>query len=81
MFGYLLLSRGVGSILSTPISTFLSSQRISNPTYAAGSTGFDVGGGRFEKMIIYVGTCFAGAATIAVVGWVVESKKGVSRRS
>jgi hypothetical protein len=39
------------------------------------STGFEVGDGRFEKMIIYVGTCFAGAAAIAALGWGIEGKK------
>ncbi|KAF5375746.1 hypothetical protein D9757_008992 [Collybiopsis confluens] len=34
--------------------------------------GFHVGGGRFEKMILYVGTCFAAAAMVALGGWGVE---------
>jgi hypothetical protein len=35
-----------------------------------------VGDGRFEKMIIYVGTCFAGAAGVAALGWAMDIRKG-----
>ncbi|KAJ7187252.1 MFS general substrate transporter [Mycena filopes] len=73
LFGYLLFSRGLGNILSTPISAKLyTSSR--NVTGAIG-TGFDVGDGRFETMIIYVGTCFAGAAGIAALGWGMDARK------
>jgi MFS transporter, MCT family, solute carrier family 16 (monocarboxylic acid transporters), member 10 len=72
IFGYFLLSRGLGNILSTPISTALDSRNSQGDTAAHNHTGFQVGNGRFEKMIVYVGTCFACAAAMAVLGWVVD---------
>lgn len=78
LYGYLLLSRGVGNIVSTPISAKLYGQP-QNVTGSVEHTGFDVGDGRFEKMIIYVGTCFAGAAGVAAFGWAMEVRK--SRRT
>ncbi|KAF7364831.1 MFS general substrate transporter [Mycena venus] len=74
LYGYLLLSRGIGNIVSTPISAKLSSQP-HNVTGSPENTGFDVGDGRFEKMIIYVGTCFAGAAGVAALGWAMDARK------
>jgi MFS transporter, MCT family, solute carrier family 16 (monocarboxylic acid transporters), member 10 len=70
LFSLLLLSRGIGSVLSTPISTALSHSGAND--YRAMKLGFDVDGGRYEKMIVYVGTCFAGAAVISAVGWGVD---------
>ncbi|KAL1725229.1 major facilitator superfamily domain-containing protein [Schizophyllum commune] len=116
LFGWLLLTRGVGNIVSTPISTALET-----PVYCSGSAtslasyasltdaasipggasfminnftavaspstltactgktaldlGFDVAGGRFEKMIIYTGACFAGAALMVTAGWGVEARR------
>ncbi|KAJ6585406.1 major facilitator superfamily domain-containing protein [Mycena capillaripes] len=75
LYGYLLLSRGIGNIVSTPISAKLYGQA-HNITGSSESTGFDVGDGRFEKMIIYVGTCFAGAAGVAAFGWAMDVRKG-----
>jgi hypothetical protein len=66
MFGYLELTRGIGNIGAPLISTRLSSSVHSNVTEV--QRGFDVGGGRFEPMIIYGGTCFATGALIAVLG-------------
>ncbi|KAJ7490442.1 major facilitator superfamily domain-containing protein [Mycena latifolia] len=74
LYGYLLFSRGIGSILSTPISAKLYAQP-HNVTKGSESTGFEVGEGRFEKMIIYVGTCFAGAAGVAALGWAMDLRK------
>ncbi|KII90805.1 hypothetical protein PLICRDRAFT_39395 [Plicaturopsis crispa FD-325 SS-3] len=62
LLGYMMLSRGVGNILSTPISTSLSRFKVWQT-----SGGYAVGGGRFENMIIYAGTCFAGAAIVASI--------------
>ncbi|KAF7362382.1 MFS general substrate transporter [Mycena venus] len=76
LFGYLLLLRGIGNIMSTPISAKLYS-RPHNITGSAESTGFDVGNGRFETMIIYVGTCFAGAAGIAALGLTMDIRRGL----
>ncbi|KAJ7606026.1 MFS general substrate transporter [Roridomyces roridus] len=82
LYGYLLLSRGIGNIVSTPISAKLYSManNATGEMHAHGSTGFTVGEGRFQKMIIYVGTCFAGAAGIAVLGWAMDRKTGWSQR-
>ncbi|KAJ7069458.1 MFS general substrate transporter [Mycena amicta] len=75
LYGYLLLSRGIGNIVSTPISARLyagsnDSSHSHGPTHP---TGFEVGDGRFKSMILYVGTCFAGAAVLAAVGWAMDS--------
>ncbi|KAF7337832.1 MFS general substrate transporter [Mycena venus] len=81
LYGYLLLSRGVGNIVSTPISARLYSQthlnHNANATAAVvqSKIGFEVGDGRFETMIVYVGTCFAGAAGVAALGWVMDVRK------
>lgn len=78
LFGWLLLTRGLGNILSTPISTALETHASSNTTassIAALDLGFQVAGGRFERMIVYTGTCFAGAAAVAIVGWGSEIRK------
>jgi MFS transporter, MCT family, solute carrier family 16 (monocarboxylic acid transporters), member 10 len=74
LIGYLMFSRGIGNILSTPISTALS-HPYNDPGFHRQRLGFEVGGGRFEDIIIYAGTCFAGAAIIAGVGWVLEMRK------
>ncbi|EJC98140.1 MFS general substrate transporter [Fomitiporia mediterranea MF3/22] len=63
LFGVFLLTRGIGNILSTPISTALS-----DISAMSAATGESVGNGRYAKMIVYVGTCFAGAGVIAVFG-------------
>ena len=76
-----MLSRGLGNVLSTPISTALrnihSEGAMSHPSI---KSGFKVGGGQYEGMIVFVGTAFAGAAIIVSLGWGVE-KWNTSRRS
>lgn len=69
LFGFLLFTRGLGNVLSSPISTVLLT---STQSIAHEKTGFDVDNGRYEKIIIYVGTCFAGAAMITLAGWMRE---------
>lgn len=69
MYGYLLLSRGIGNILSTPISTALQHASHAMQSTASHKSGFTVAGGQYHDMIVYAGTCFAGAAIIALVGW------------
>ncbi|KAJ7879018.1 MFS general substrate transporter [Mycena olivaceomarginata] len=91
LYGYLLLSRGIGNIVATPISARLYTQHHlylqGNVTTGHGNmnatmarTGFDVGDkdGRFATMIVYVGTCFAGAAGVAALGWMLDRR---SRRA
>ncbi|KAK7038278.1 MFS general substrate transporter [Favolaschia claudopus] len=80
LYGYLLLSRGVGNLISTPISATLYAQGGAHNTTTGmvgseGRLGFDVGDGRFGKMIVYVGTSFAVAAGIAAVGWIVTVRE------
>ncbi|CAG8524024.1 14806_t:CDS:2 [Acaulospora colombiana] len=70
--GYLMMSRGLGNILSTPISTALASQR--GGVHHQNRFGFDVGGGKFENVILYAGSCFAAASLIAGIGWGVDLK-------
>ncbi|KIY49211.1 MFS general substrate transporter [Fistulina hepatica ATCC 64428] len=72
LFGYLLLSRGLGYIMSTPISSLLAASRKFNPNSHL-HTGFQVGGGRFEGLIIFVVSCFAAASLGAALGWFVDS--------
>jgi MCP family monocarboxylic acid transporter-like MFS transporter 10 len=71
-----MFSRGLGNVLSTPISTALFAHTAG---MARGHSGFDVDGGRYGHMIVYVGTCFAGAATLALASWVKE--RGMVRRA
>ncbi|KAF8122341.1 MFS general substrate transporter [Mycena galopus ATCC 62051] len=82
LYGYLLLSRGIGNIVSTPISAklYAHTETHVNATVVgeAPSIGFGVGDGRFATMIIYVGTCFAGAAGVAALGWMMDVRKSRS---
>ena len=77
LFGWLLATRGIGNILSTPVSTALRTARESNGTTSALHLGFDVADGRYEKVIIYTGTCFVGAAVVVIMGWVMEVRQRV----
>ncbi|KAK0202103.1 MFS general substrate transporter [Desarmillaria ectypa] len=78
LFGYLMLSRGVGNILCTPISSVL--ETASGSAVGSASTGFQVADGRFENMILYVGPCFTGAAGMALSGWGLDMNIIRSRR-
>ncbi|KAJ3920266.1 major facilitator superfamily domain-containing protein [Lentinula edodes] len=79
LYGILLFSRGLGNIFSTPISSALTSldsnSTVSSTFNHSGHLGFNVGGGKFGKMIVYVGTCFAAAALIALVGWGMDAAR------
>ncbi|KZP33374.1 MFS general substrate transporter [Athelia psychrophila] len=76
LYGYLLLTRGIGNIASTPVSNALlrTNQSVSIP-YHHTKTGFAVGEGRYENVIIYVGICFAAASVISVGGWAMEKSR------
>ena len=67
LMGILMCTRGLGIVLSTPLATALSSGSGINAT-AVVHTGFAVAGEKYKDMIIYVGSCFAAAAVVAVVG-------------
>lgn len=78
LHGLFLFTRGLGNILSTPISTALSKKNAgsSSPGHGSHSSlGFKVADGRYEKLILYSGTCFAAASIVALLGWVVEGAK------
>ncbi|KAG8830578.1 hypothetical protein FRC17_004682 [Serendipita sp. 399] len=70
LMGYLMFSRGLGNILSTPITAAMARPRGIDAT--PGRLGFGVGNGKFENVIVYTGTCFAGASVIAGIGWIVD---------
>ncbi|KAF8917335.1 MFS general substrate transporter [Mucidula mucida] len=75
LFGYFLFSRGLGNILSTPISSGL----------ITGSTvdmrkAFPLSGGKYGNVIIFVGTCFAGAAGISLLGWAMDLRQRAGSR-
>ena len=80
-------TRGIGNILSAPISTALSHLSLTPDTSSAStssadsevSLGFDVADGKFAKMILYTGTCFAGAGIIALVGLGFDTFRGQGR--
>ncbi|EIM85762.1 MFS general substrate transporter [Stereum hirsutum FP-91666 SS1] len=87
IMGILMLSTGLGNILSTPISTALpgsSSSMVSSDTHSntlSSHSGFGVEGGKYERMIVYVGSCFAAAALVALLGWGGERTGFLGRRS
>ncbi|ESK86398.1 mfs monocarboxylate transporter [Moniliophthora roreri MCA 2997] len=79
ILGYLMFSTSIGNILSTPISIALSSPNSSVPDPRADvRLGFDVDNGEYEKMTLYMGICFAGAAVVSLMGWVGEKRHGRS---
>ncbi|KAJ3490665.1 hypothetical protein NLI96_g1266 [Meripilus lineatus] len=81
LLGFFLLSRGLGNILSTPISTALRNIRSDGvATHPSLKSGFQVAGGQYEGMIVFVGTAFIGAAIIVSFAWGVD-KWGARRRS
>ncbi|KAL1745717.1 major facilitator superfamily domain-containing protein [Schizophyllum fasciatum] len=66
LFGIMILSRGIGNVLSTPIATALTGAHALSTSLASG---YAVAGGKYGGMIIYSGSCFAGAAGLALFGW------------
>ncbi|KIP08941.1 hypothetical protein PHLGIDRAFT_103577 [Phlebiopsis gigantea 11061_1 CR5-6] len=72
LLGYFSLFRGIGNILSTPISTALRSNATSELASTHPTT---VGGaykGQYEGVILYAGTCFAAAAIVVGSGWLMN---------
>lgn len=68
VFAFLMLGRGIGNILSTPISTALQHTHIS-ASHHGRKLGFMVANGQYRDMIVYVGSCFAAASVLAMIGW------------
>lgn len=78
MFSILLLTRGVGNILSTPISTSLQHAKLAvvrTATSGPPRSGFAVASGQYNATIVYAGSCFAGAAVIAIIGWATDKRR------
>ncbi|GJE97534.1 MFS general substrate transporter [Phanerochaete sordida] len=77
IFSILLFTRGLGNIVSTPVSTALQHAKII-PTYLRDShelhLGLTVDDGQYALVIVYAGTCFAIAAAIAALGWSLDCR-------
>jgi MCP family monocarboxylic acid transporter-like MFS transporter 10 len=73
LLNVLMVSRGLGSTLSTPITTALI--RDTRDQRHSWKVGFQVDGGRYEQMIVYVGSCFAAAAAVSTFGWATQRHK------
>ena len=71
LYGFLMLTRGLGNVLSTPISTALTNVQpnSSDSPLFGGKGGFVLDDGRYAGLIAYIGGCFGVAAIIALVGW------------
>lgn len=74
LFGLISFTRGLGSILTAPISSAL----IAHPLSSAKSTGYGVQGGRYGGLVVVAGVCLAVAS--AAEGVVLLSKKGIKTR-
>lgn len=71
LYGLFMMTRGLGNILCTPISTALLSTSISSTTAyrSNGEQGATLHQVKWQKLIVYVGTCFAGVSIISLMGW------------
>ena len=73
LYGVLMFSRGLGNVLSTPISNALLTQGAvklsARALIVARTTGFQVAGGRFNYIIMFTGTCLAGTAVLSLAAW------------
>ncbi|KAH7907855.1 MFS general substrate transporter [Hygrophoropsis aurantiaca] len=78
LFGYLFLSRGLGNILSTPISTALiigSASLDESTSSAHARVGYAVANGKFRRMIIGAGIFLAGGVIAIGSGMIRERMK------
>ncbi|CUA66846.1 hypothetical protein RSOLAG22IIIB_00295 [Rhizoctonia solani] len=64
MLGMLMLSRGLGNVLSTPISSVLIAGSMRDYAHFGLQNG-----SRWANLIIYIGTVFAGATSVGLFGW------------
>ncbi|KZV73164.1 MFS general substrate transporter, partial [Peniophora sp. CONT] len=73
LYGVLMFSRGLGNVLSTPISNALLTQgtvKLSvRALLAARTTGFEVANGRFNHIIVFTGACLVGTAVLSLAAW------------
>ncbi|KAG9119750.1 hypothetical protein FRC07_005069 [Ceratobasidium sp. 392] len=64
MLGMLMLSRGLGNVLSTPLSSALLTGSMVNYVHSGLQHG-----SRWTRLIVYIGTVFAGAGLVGMIGW------------
>ncbi|KAG9099067.1 hypothetical protein FS749_002203 [Ceratobasidium sp. UAMH 11750] len=64
MLGMLMLSRGLGNVLSTPLSSALLTGSMLDHVHSGLQHG-----SRWARLIVYIGTIFAGAAFVGMIGW------------
>ncbi|EKM53772.1 uncharacterized protein PHACADRAFT_98987 [Phanerochaete carnosa HHB-10118-sp] len=80
IINFMMLSRGIGNIASTPISTALQQAKL---VVVLGSgatkTGFAVDGGRYTAVIVYTGACFACASAVTILGWFLDKRRDMKR--
>ncbi|KAI0092568.1 major facilitator superfamily domain-containing protein [Irpex rosettiformis] len=77
LFSFMLATRGIGNILTTPISTALQGRTQASELtthHGIAKTGFDVAGGHYSAMISYAGACFAAATVVSIVGWAFDRR-------
>jgi hypothetical protein len=78
IYGCMMLFRGVGNILSTPISTVLISNiDPSTPGFLTDSDGLVPGSAyksSYRNVILYAGTSFASAAMVVAMGWIIDTR-------
>lgn len=82
MYGVLMFTRGLGNVLSTPVSTCLAPVQSLSATAIGGGgrQGFALDDGQFARLIAYIGMCYAAATLISVVGWRLEKGGGDGNR-
>ena len=74
MFSLLLFTRGVGNVVSTPISTALQLVKIPIASSSAPRIGLAVDDSHFAAVIVYTGACFAVAVAVAIFGWLLDRR-------
>lgn len=76
MFSLLLFTRGMGNIVSTPITTELKNMYCPvAPGSRISRAGFAGADGKYVLVVVYTGTCFAVAAAVAILGWFKERRR------
>lgn len=73
LYGVLMFSRGLGNVLSTPISNALLTRTAvklsARAILVARTTGFEVANGRFNHIIVFTGACLVGTAALSLAAW------------
>ncbi|KAH8824906.1 MFS general substrate transporter [Flagelloscypha sp. PMI_526] len=81
LLGLLLFTRGVGNILSAPVSTSL--QNLSGPDIAKsfGGTAYAIVDAKYGAMILFTGLCFALAALFILGAWATDTNTRTTKRN